>query len=749
MHRPAHRSPPFTRIPPQRTRAQEQGWPTEGKLRHLPPAERSKLGRSPLPLHALAHALHRRNEQLESVDAAPLAQEEIIAGRLYTGPCYCKYNAVLRGSVEGAKLDAHKQFVELCHTNVYATTLHAINSAITKLSKIQQVAKVYRGIRDGVLPSAFWEPNDMNVRGGVEFAFMSTSLDAQVAMAYARGGDGGASLVFEIQMGMVDRGADLSWLSQYPLEREILFAPLTGLEVQGTRVEDSTLVVEVKLSVNMRSLTIEDVVAKMKHSHLQLLDMLRDELEYVGAPLRALTPLVNAREAAERVDGSLYNDPQYFDDATTAALDAQKEVFRLLGDERLWRGAPGAGSAGSSSGGSASDSGSATPAAPTESQRDVASRRPRRLADPARRRASFGTAGSALSDALPTDASDALPTDALLADVARELTDDKALRMRTTAMLCARMRAHDTAIQLLRLSLSASPLAASRPKYAEAVRCVCFAAESVCDEDGRPLHPVGDPWRLEVLMLTEDAMEPWPAMLVHLILETEETYRAGNLVAFASLCKGFHDADRFGIGAPVLVWRQLTNSVLETRSKTALGSKPTESVAAGSLSEGGEWLPGTITRKQFAERCDVSLADGEVVSSVRKPCVLAHDTGGPGAVLREAAAAGSVALLRALLHKSISPFESDLQANTALHFAARSGHAACVEVLVASRADAWMCNKAKITPYDEAVSTGLCVCMRMPIRRGGEHGLMHVHAHAHTTRQWARACACACACPWR
>ena len=42
-------------------------------------------------------------------------------------------------------------------------------------------------------------------------------------------------------MGMVDRGADISWLSQYPHEKEILFAPLTGLEVQGSRVDGSVL----------------------------------------------------------------------------------------------------------------------------------------------------------------------------------------------------------------------------------------------------------------------------------------------------------------------------------------------------------------------------------------------------------------------------------------------------------------------------------------------------------------------------
>lgn len=35
---------------------------------------------------------------------------------------------------------------------------------------------------------------------------------------------------------MVDRGADISTLSQFPQEREILFAPLTGNEVAAVPV---------------------------------------------------------------------------------------------------------------------------------------------------------------------------------------------------------------------------------------------------------------------------------------------------------------------------------------------------------------------------------------------------------------------------------------------------------------------------------------------------------------------------------
>ena len=70
------------------------------------------------------------------------------------------------------------------------------------------------------LPAAFWEPNEFHVRGGVENAFMSTTLDRVVAMGYASGGGDRMGIVIEVQQGMVSRGADMSWLSQYPHERE-------------------------------------------------------------------------------------------------------------------------------------------------------------------------------------------------------------------------------------------------------------------------------------------------------------------------------------------------------------------------------------------------------------------------------------------------------------------------------------------------------------------------------------------------
>ena len=145
--------------------------------------------------------------------------------------------------------------------NPYTTTLHAINSAVIKLGKLTAAKKVYRGIQGKSLPEQFWSANEFGVKGGVEKAFMSTTLDSRVAMRYA-GGPDASGICFEVQQGMVDRGADLSWLSQYPHEQEILFGPLTGLEVQSTRVAGSIVCIQTRLSVNLASLTLEQVISK-------------------------------------------------------------------------------------------------------------------------------------------------------------------------------------------------------------------------------------------------------------------------------------------------------------------------------------------------------------------------------------------------------------------------------------------------------------------------------------------------------
>ena len=180
--------------------------------------------------------------KLEALGIAEVSDAEFIAARLYTGPLYVKYNTILRcKGAAGSSVFLTKLMQELCAGNQYETTLHLLSSAIHKLGHIQKAAPLYRA-PGGVLPEAFWRFDEYNSRGGVEFAFMSATADREVALEYAQQSQAG--VIFQIHQAMVDRGADLSWLSQYPFEAEVTFPCLTALETRDSHVEGSTIVVE-------------------------------------------------------------------------------------------------------------------------------------------------------------------------------------------------------------------------------------------------------------------------------------------------------------------------------------------------------------------------------------------------------------------------------------------------------------------------------------------------------------------------
>ena len=67
------------------------------------------------------------------------------------------------------------------------------------------------------------------------------------ALEYARRSKAG--LIFEVKQGWVSRGAEISWLSQYPREAEILLPPVTALEVISHRIEDDIVIVTMQPSI--------------------------------------------------------------------------------------------------------------------------------------------------------------------------------------------------------------------------------------------------------------------------------------------------------------------------------------------------------------------------------------------------------------------------------------------------------------------------------------------------------------------
>ena len=98
--------------------------------------------------------------------------------------------------------------------------MHCISTAIGKLSLLTTVSKVYRA-PGGAMPKAFLEPDPIRFGcGGIERGFMSTTTDFEQAKHYAMRA-AGAHLVYEIRQGVVARGAEIAWLSQFPAEAEV------------------------------------------------------------------------------------------------------------------------------------------------------------------------------------------------------------------------------------------------------------------------------------------------------------------------------------------------------------------------------------------------------------------------------------------------------------------------------------------------------------------------------------------------
>ena len=289
------------------------------------------LCRRAVTLCELAKEMALVNSRLRSSGHVELLEVELVGGRLYTGPMYEKYNAVLRKESGAPALVSRCK--ELTKGNSYATTIHAINSCVLKLSKLTKAGRVWRGFNGASLPRDFFEPNADGVCGGIEFGFCSTTTDRAQAAAYA---SGGASTTIASSMGMIDRGAELGWLSQYPHEAEVLLPPLTGLEVLSTEVEGSSLLVHTRLSLNMVSLTLEQVISRRRKLLMDMADGMISEIKHAfrDAPTHAATGATILGKAIEW--GSLshpvewFNDDEHFASAIDQALGVKRGIVESV-----------------------------------------------------------------------------------------------------------------------------------------------------------------------------------------------------------------------------------------------------------------------------------------------------------------------------------------------------------------------------------------------------------------------------------
>jgi len=166
-----------------------------------------------------------------------LSEANVLALRLYTTAAFRSMNAPLRLGQQHrmpATIAQLAQGLSKLRAAAQDTQGPASDSTSAKpvqkrsgsgVKELSQVHELWRGMSNVQSTDAFRQ------QGGSEAAPMSTTSDPVVAVAY---GQSRRCLLLKIvASNFVHLGADLSWLSAFPAEKEILYPPLTFLDPTG------------------------------------------------------------------------------------------------------------------------------------------------------------------------------------------------------------------------------------------------------------------------------------------------------------------------------------------------------------------------------------------------------------------------------------------------------------------------------------------------------------------------------------
>jgi hypothetical protein len=173
---------------------------------------------------------------------AELEEAHVLALRLYTTKAFLLINNPLRDG-RHKRGEAHPLPVTVAFLAEAIRRLRAVGA---KQANAHSPVVLYRGLTDRTVPPAFFK------EGGTEYAPMSTTNDLSVAVRYSASRS--SVLLRMVTKSFIERGADISYLSAFPCEAEVLFPPLTYLKPSGRTEEVDT---------GDASFTIIDVVLRM------------------------------------------------------------------------------------------------------------------------------------------------------------------------------------------------------------------------------------------------------------------------------------------------------------------------------------------------------------------------------------------------------------------------------------------------------------------------------------------------------
>ena len=104
-----------------------------------PSCGRSDRMRQEINLESLIPNMEKINARLQQSMISPMRREEVISARLYTGPLFIKYNAVLRGSSPDSPSFAAEAFEKFCMGNRYSTTVRCHSKLKFPLSNVLMI----------------------------------------------------------------------------------------------------------------------------------------------------------------------------------------------------------------------------------------------------------------------------------------------------------------------------------------------------------------------------------------------------------------------------------------------------------------------------------------------------------------------------------------------------------------------------------------------------------------------------------
>jgi hypothetical protein len=167
---------------------------------------------------------------------AGLKLPHVLALRLYTTAAFRSLNNPLRETATDRR--PHNLPVTVNLLKEAVSQLRAVEADLESAAKF---IDLWRGLKNMSVAG------DFLAMGGTELAPMSTTTSLAVAVQYSLSA---SSLILKVKTdSFMDRGADLSWVSAFPEEAEVLFPPLTFLQPTGR-----TMIVEAK---GMRIMVVE------------------------------------------------------------------------------------------------------------------------------------------------------------------------------------------------------------------------------------------------------------------------------------------------------------------------------------------------------------------------------------------------------------------------------------------------------------------------------------------------------------